>query len=78
MISINKKFIFYSPGDKIYEIHVRREQFEIAKAFARNGYSSTIMSGIINVPQDEEINFFQTNNLFSGTSSTASRGDAYL
>ena len=64
MIGINKKFIFYSPGDKIYEIHARREQFEIARAFAKNGYSSTIMSGIIDVPQDGEIKIFQTNNLF--------------
>lgn len=65
MIIINKKFIFYSPGDRIYEIHTRREQFEIPRAFAKSGYDSTILSGVIDVPQDEEINFFQTNNLFS-------------
>lgn len=64
MISFSKKFIFYSPGDRIYEIHLRREQFEIPRAFARNGYDSILVSGLINVPQDEEISFFQTNHLF--------------
>lgn len=65
MINVNKKFIFYSPGDRIYEIHRRREQFEIPRMFARNGYDSILVSGLINVSQDEEIDYFQTNHLFS-------------
>lgn len=65
MIYVNKRFIFYSPGDRIYEIHLRREQFEIPRGFARNGYDSTLVSGLINVSQDVEIDFFQTNHLFS-------------
>ena len=64
-MSIKKKFIFYSPGDRIYEIHTRREQFEIPREFSKKGYNSTIVSGRIEVPPDEHINFFETNNLFS-------------
>lgn len=62
--TIKKKFIFYSPGDRIYEIHLRREQFEIPRAFTRCGYDSILVSGRIDVPQDGEIGFFQTNSLF--------------